>query len=48
MSIAGRPALLGLLLACMLTAPPVAGVCPYVRLDHGGNELRMSVVATRS
>jgi hypothetical protein len=34
--------LASILMTCALAAPVLAGVGPYVRLDYGGNELRMT------
>ncbi len=34
--------LTSLLMVCALAAPAVAGIAPYVRLDYGGNGLRMT------
>ncbi len=38
----GLPVLAGLLLSCLIAAPAAARVSPYVRLDYGGSQLRMS------
>ncbi len=44
MSIRCHPALVSLLLVCALTAPAAARVSPFVRLDFGGGDLRMTDV----
>jgi hypothetical protein len=44
MKIPCRPALASLLLSCVLALPAAAGISPYVRLDYGGTQLRMTDV----
>lgn len=42
MHIRRLPLLVSLVLSCITAAPAVAAFTPYVRVDYGGNELRMS------
>jgi hypothetical protein len=42
MKIRGLSVLASFLLTCALAAPAVAGLSPYVRLDYGGSQLRMT------
>lgn len=42
MRVHGLAVLASLVLSCTIVAPVVAGVAPYVRVDYGGNQLRMS------
>jgi hypothetical protein len=38
----GLSVLASVLLTCAVVAPAVAGIAPYVRLDYGANQLRMT------
>ena len=38
----GRLSLVGLALSCVVAAPAVAGIAPYVRVDFGGSQFRMT------
>jgi len=42
MKIHGLLVLASFLMTCVLVTPAAAGVAPYVRLDYGGNQLRMT------
>ncbi len=42
MRIRGLPVLAAVLLTCALAAPASAALSPYVRLDYGGTQLRMT------
>lgn len=44
MRVRGLAVLASLVLSCINVAPVVAGVAPYVRVDYGGNQLRMADV----
>ena len=42
MKIRGRLVLASFLMTCVLVTPAAAGGAPYIRLDYGGNQLRMT------